>query len=172
MSTISYAASLKHYRLLKRCMFYTQHASFFQMGHSLVTVSVLRLEGWGREHYTKGTHTNENNLKICDSSCIHLAAVVLRIKYNIKLVLWLSLLSGKFYGLEIRQGIFSGLKIGPGIFWGLDFCPRSFFPVTWNLEYPWGDRHSHFDLRQGQVITNVHVQDPSTSLTTVVNIVL
>ena len=35
------------------------HPFFFQMDHSLVTVSVLHLEGCGGGYYTKGTHTDK-----------------------------------------------------------------------------------------------------------------
>ena len=34
------------------------------------------------------------------------------------------MLSGNFYGSEIRHCIFWGLNFGPGIFWGFDFCPH------------------------------------------------
>ena len=34
------------------------------------------------------------------------------------------MLSGNFYGSEIRHGIFWGLNFGPGIFLGFDFCPH------------------------------------------------
>ena len=72
----------------------------------------------------------ENNLEICDSSSIFLAVLVLQIKYKTILVLPLSLLSGNFYGSEIRHGIFSGLNFGPVFFGGFDFCPHSIIPVT------------------------------------------
>ena len=49
------------------------------------------------------------------------------------------MLSGNFYGLEIRHEIFWGYNVGPGIFgvlfealgifWGLHFCPHSIIPV-------------------------------------------
>ena len=48
------------------------------------------------------------------------------------------MLSGNFYGLEIRHEIFGGYVLvqgflglfeAVGIFWGLDFCPNSIIPV-------------------------------------------
>ena len=40
-------------------------------------------------------------------------------------VLYHLMLSGNFYGSEIRHGIILGLNFGPGIFLGFDFCPHS-----------------------------------------------
>ena len=66
------------------------------------------------------------------------------------------MLSGNFYGSEIRHLIFRALNFVPGIFWcfiwsprdfwGVNFCPHWNIPVTWNPEYPhphppWGDQH-------------------------------
>ena len=51
-------------------------------------------------------------------------------------VLYHLMLSGNFYGSEIRHGMFLGLNIGPGVSLGFDFCPHSIIPVTWNLKYP------------------------------------
>ena len=66
------------------------------------------------------------------------------------------MLSGNFYGSEIRHLIFKALNFVPGIFgvlfeaqgifWGVNFCPHWNIPVTWNPEYPpphppWGDQH-------------------------------
>ena len=60
-------------------------------------------------------------------------------------VLYHFMLSGNFFGSEIRHGILWGLNFGPGIFFGVlfeaqeiflsvDFCPHSNIPV--NPEYP------------------------------------
>ena len=45
-------------------------------------------------------------------------------------VLYHIMLSGNFYGSEIRHGMFLVLKFGPRIFLGFDFCPYSIIPVT------------------------------------------
>ena len=59
---------------------------------------------------------------------------------NLFFVLHHLMLSGNFYGSEIRHGILWGLNVGPGIFLGfclkpkrflsVDFCPHSNIPVT------------------------------------------
>ena len=59
-------------------------------------------------------------------------------------VLYHTMLSGNFYGLEIRHGIFLALKFGPRIFLGFDFCPYSIIPVIWNPKCPLlGDHTCH-----------------------------
>ena len=40
------------------------------------------------------------------------------------------MLSGNFYGWQIRHEIFWELNFGPGIFCAFDFCPHSIIPVT------------------------------------------
>ena len=59
-------------------------------------------------------------------------------------VLYHIMLSGNFYGSEIRHRIFLVLKFGPRIFLGFDFCPYSIIPVTWNPKCPLlGDHTCH-----------------------------
>ena len=62
------------------------------------------------------------------------------------------------------MGFFGGQILVQGFFGVLIFAPiqSSLSLEIWST--PWGDTHSHFDLRQEQVITKAHVQDPSTSL--------
>ena len=54
----------------------------------------------------------ETNLEIRFSSSICPVALVLQIKNKTKIVLPLSLLSGNFYGSEIRHGIFGHRRSG------------------------------------------------------------
>ena len=56
----------------------------------------------------------QNNLKICDSSCIFQQCSS----------------SGNFYGSEIQHGIFGGFSLKPWDFLGFDFSPHSIIPVT------------------------------------------
>ena len=46
------------------------------------------------------------------------------------LVFYHLMLSGNFYGWQIRHEIFWELNFGRGIFCAFDFCPHSIIPVT------------------------------------------
>ena len=63
----------------------------------------------------------QNNLKICDSSCIFRPCGS---SGNINL--WLGSMAWDFWGV-----LFEALEI----FWGFDFSPHLIIPVTWNPEY-------------------------------------
>ena len=74
----------------------------------------------------------QNNLKICDSSCLPWK------------FLWLRNTAWDFWGV-----LFEAL----GIFWGFDFSPHSIIIVTWNPEYP-PPRPPGLELLSGTVAKN------------------